>query len=417
MNVPSEHQKEVFDEICLKLETEREILLKGSAGVGKTFLVGIIVEYLKTKTASYRILCSAPTHKALSVIESKIKGEIKFNTLHSSLHYKAITNKNTGEREFVSVPSEKYPPLKGIRYWIIDEASMIDTEMLKNIRLHASKQFVKVIFVGDEKQLNPVGEEDSPVFIDPNLPCVELTEIVRQGHGNPIISLSRNLHKISDYQEHLTEEGKGYLYTINYGKIIEELAKVNGTDEFKYLAWTNTEVDKVNDAVRKKIYGKFPAKVEIGETIVMDGPYKDYTTNQEVKVETVEFLYYKRPVVIEDKPNFITEEVTFKAFKVNEDILILHDDSLSLYKRYVAILTNNSKKGMLKFETRNAFVDLFAKFKYNHALTVHKSQGSTYQQTIINVKNIEMNPHKKEKKRLFYTAVTRASDLVILYNV
>ena len=158
MSVLSEHQKEKFDEFCLKIETEKEILIKGSAGVGKTFLVSFIADYLKTKVASYRILCSAPTHKALSVIQSKINGELKFSTLHSSLHYKAITDKATGEREFVSVPSEKYPPLKGIKYWIIDESSMIDTDMLKNIRLHAYRQGVKVIFVGDGKQLNPVGE-------------------------------------------------------------------------------------------------------------------------------------------------------------------------------------------------------------------------------------------------------------------
>ena len=417
MNVLSEHQKEKFDEFCLKIETEKEILIKGSAGVGKTFLVSFIADYLKTKVASYRILCSAPTHKALSVIQSKINGELKFSTLHSSLHYKAITDKTTGEREFVSVPSEKYPPLKGIKYWIIDESSMIDTDMLKNIRLHAYRQGIKVIFVGDGKQLNPVGEEDSPVFIEEQLVSLELTEIVRQGAGNPIIELSRNLGRIIDYQEKLTEEGHGYLYTINYNKIIEELAKVNGTDEMKYLAWTNAEIDKINSEVRKRIYGEFPNKVELGETIVMDGPYKDYNTNQEIKVEKLEEIFYKRPVVLEERPNFISEEATFKVYKINDEILILHDDAIPLYKRYVAIMSANAKKNLLSFESRNNFMSLFATFKYNHALTVHKSQGSTYKQAIINIKNIEMNPNKKEKKRLLYTAITRASDLVILYNV
>ena len=80
-------------------------------------------------------------------------------------------------------------------------------------------------------------------------------------------------------------------------------------------------------------------------------------------------------------------------------------------------MSTNAKKNLLSFESRNNFISLFATFKYNHALTVHKSQGSTYKQAIINIKNIEMNPNKKEKKRLLYTAITRASDLVILYNV
>jgi hypothetical protein len=49
-----------------------------------------------------------------------------------------------------------------------------------------------IIFIGDNKQLNPVGEQVSPVFVQ-GYPKVELTEIIRQGEGNPIIELSRDL--------------------------------------------------------------------------------------------------------------------------------------------------------------------------------------------------------------------------------
>ena len=44
-------------------------------------------------------------------------------------------------------------------------------------------------------------------------------------------------------------------------------------------------------------------------------------------------------------------------------------------------------------------------------------QGQTFKQAIINVKNINFNRDSKEKEKMFYTAITRASDLVILYNV
>lgn len=44
-------------------------------------------------------------------------------------------------------------------------------------------------------------------------------------------------------------------------------------------------------------------------------------------------------------------------------------------------------------------------------------QGSTYKQAIVNIKNININKNYKEKTRLLYTAVTRASELLILYNV
>lgn len=44
-------------------------------------------------------------------------------------------------------------------------------------------------------------------------------------------------------------------------------------------------------------------------------------------------------------------------------------------------------------------------------------QGSTYKQAVVNVGNLNYNKNASEKERLFYTAVTRASDLLILGNV
>jgi hypothetical protein len=38
-------------------------------------------------------------------------------------------------------------------------------------------------------------------------------------------------------------------------KSLKELVlAVNGTDEWKYLAWTNSEIDRVNLEVRRRIY-------------------------------------------------------------------------------------------------------------------------------------------------------------------
>jgi len=42
-------------------------------------------------------------------------------------------------------------------------------------------------------------------------------------------------------------------------------------------------------------------------------------------------------------------------------------------------------------------------------------QGSTYKETIINLKDVDRNFNRKEKTRLLYTAITRASDKVNFY--
>jgi ATP-dependent exoDNAse (exonuclease V) alpha subunit len=381
------------------------------------------VERLAKITKAKRIMCSAPTHKALSVIRTKVTvdDDVKFTTIHSALHYRSITDKRTGERIFKSCPNPKWPPLNHIDYWIIDEASMIDSEMVKSIEECAKAQNTTVIFVGDGKQINPVGEDDSAVFHQ-DYAEAELTEIIRQGEGNPIITLSRNLPKIWEKKSNLLAgpEGQdvGYLYTQNLAKIIEELAQVNGTDEFKYIAWTNKEVDKINALVRFRLYGDYPAKIELEETIVFDAPYKNYNTNETVKVEELyKYTETMKVILTDNHKEKITEEVKFVVYCVNKNILILDDSSIPTFKRYAAIMNKNCKQNLLTFEERNNFLSTFASFKYNHALTVHKSQGSTYKTTVLNVRDISFNQNEKEKQRLFYTGITRASDLLILYNV
>ena len=418
------HQQEKYNEIINFIEEKQvRILLKGSAGVGKTWLLNVLVNKLSRLTKPKKIMCSAPTHKALSVIISKVivDEDVKFTTVHSALSYRSIIDKNTGEKLFKSSPNPNWPPLNNIDYWIIDEVSMIDSEMIYSIEKYAMAQKTTVIFVGDEKQINPVGENYSPVFYQ-YYPEVELTEIIRQGEGNPIITLSRNIPNIWDKKSNLVSgpEGQdiGYLYTENLAKIIEELARVNGTDELKYLAWTNKEVDKINTLVRQRIYGDYPAKIEEGETIVFDAPYKKYTTNEAVKVDKLyKYTETIKVVLTDNQKEKTVTEVKFVVYCVNSNILILDDSSIPTFKKYAATLNKNCKQKLLSFEERNKFLSIFASFKYNHALTVHKSQGSTYETTILNVKDIAFNRNEQEKQRLFYTGITRASQLLILYNV
>lgn len=44
-------------------------------------------------------------------------------------------------------------------------------------------------------------------------------------------------------------------------------------------------------------------------------------------------------------------------------------------------------------------------------------QGSTYKQAIVNHKDIKLCQDAVERERLYYTGVTRASDLLIIYNI
>ena len=161
------HQEQRLQESLGVLEKEQRIVIKGSAGVGKTFMVDELIGRLREKIPrKQKIYCCAPTNKAVAVVKNKVKERLnlEFTTVHSALKIKRNVNNRTGAVTFKPWFSEKYPPLKGVGLLIIDEASMLDSVLLKHVEEHATKNNCTVIFIGDEKQLNPVGEEVSPVF-------------------------------------------------------------------------------------------------------------------------------------------------------------------------------------------------------------------------------------------------------------
>ena len=434
----TQHQQEKLNQSLSFLEEGNRLLIRGSAGVGKTFMVNELIKALRESyiRGEQKIYCSAPTNKAVAVLKGKVDAHksVDFITTHAALKLKRNIDYKTGEISFKPAFDPKYPPLKGVRIFIIDESSMVNIELLNYIEEHALKNNCRVVFIGDDKQLNPVNEEDSPVFLK-GYPEVELTEVVRQKGGNPIIDLSRDLQMIKSGEGVRNDVG-GYIYTYDKDRVIETLAKVNGTDDLKYLAYTNVEVDNINKLVRQRIYGT-PAKIEVGETLVFNAPLGElYFTNEEILVEKVRICEKPFKFMVRRNPgsNDDYEEIVLKYYSINyktiqadgifnlkdsviDTIVVIHEDSEKDYNTVCGLLKNRAKLADIPWTEYYSFIEQFADLKYNHAITVHKSQGSTYKQAIVNIKNININQNEKEKKRLLYTAITRASDLLILYNV
>lgn len=55
-------------------------------------------------------------------------------------------------------------------------------------------------------------------------------------------------------------------------------------------------------------------------------------------------------------------------------------------------------------------MDRFAQLNYGYAITVHKSQGSTFKNVFIDIMDIFENRNQKERLKCLYTAITRSSN-------
>lgn len=432
----TEHQSEKLAEALEILNTGDFLIIEGSAGVGKTYLVSALANKLKELYGD-KVMITAPTNKATQVIVEKLT---EFNntkprrdrtgTIHSALKLVRKTNNKTGKFFYAPSLKTKYPPLDGIKVLIIDEASMVSKEILERIEEIQEEKNLKVIFVGDVKQINPVNEEDSPVFLQ-DYPTVELTEIIRQGEGNPIIDLSRNTKLIRSKEEVINSEGEGYTFSNDANKVILSLAEANGSDDLKFIAYTNKRVDQVNFAVRNTIYQN-PSKIEEGETLYFNEGYNtSYKTDEEITVEMLEvkikkFFYVDR---MEGKKE-VLKSINLKCYSLNPEytmdslgnviatdvILVIHEDSKEDFEKLCKDLKTKAIKYHIPWKFYYEFKEQFADLRYAHALTIHKSQGSTYKNVIIDTDSIKFCRKKKEKERLLYTAITRASKLVILYG-
>src|SRR6266403_2898280 len=157
--------------------------LKGSAGTGKTTITN---EFIKQCKFKYGVVVSAPTHKAKKVIERATN--LKSFTIQKLLGLRPNTDLDNFDINFPQFDSGAETEIQYFKLLIIDEASMLNTDLYDLICKEANRYNVKVLFIGDALQLPPINEIASKAITDVKN-IFELTVIVRQKDTNPLADL------------------------------------------------------------------------------------------------------------------------------------------------------------------------------------------------------------------------------------
>lgn len=410
-------QQEAKDMILDYLSGPKDgfILLYGFAGTGKTVTITHTMREYIQKTYG-QVVFTAPVNKAVKVLEKTLGVEADYMTIHSLLGLRPKINYRTGEMEFKPEGAPKVPQYDVI---VVDESSMLNQDLfdeLVNIDKH-------VIFVGDFKQLRPVGIENTvaaPFRKDMrdryNIQPKGLLEIIRQSPTSGIIPLSYKIRKNQFDTSMLPAYYKQYedLKPGTYQDVLTAFMtneSQQDSDYCKVIAYTNRTVDYMNSMIRNTLYNNPMNKIVPGERLIVDEPIlRDkavmYTTNDEVEVQDYDIVtlpyntqYYK----------------VYNTKLTDGNIInILHEDSQEDYDAYIKATVELARttKNRNYWREMYRFKETFAQVKYNYAITCHKSQGSTYQHVFMCMNDINFCKDPNDKQALWYTGVTRAAKTV-----
>jgi hypothetical protein len=422
--------------ICLG---ERAHLLTGYAGSGKTTLMQEVARsFLDMKK---KVVLTAPTHKAVGVLRKKVAQagiEAGCCTIHSLLSlvpYPAGAKTKLKRRKNAKHVTEDIV--------IIDECSMVDSELMIHIRKYLGHCFV--LFVGDPAQLPPVGEKESETFATKGRS--HLSTIMRQAQDNPVLQAAHAVREQQGKRFNLSwcksATAKPYGVYMPNGKTDEWLKKAFTSDEFKadndtfrYMCWTNAKVAEINTKVRRWIYGETIEPFSVGENVMMRAPiFSPFDSRNPLADRQILFNTNDEAPVVSIDASIIEGEFPERGeiegwnARIPAWVVTLRHEDGSLvmcripknqedFDEINAQLVAEAKHESARWGDRHDFAMEVAKLQSVYCLTVHNSQGSTYKNAFVDVGDIKRRSgtNPLECQQMFYVAATRPTHALMLVN-
>lgn len=380
---------------------ERYMVIKGRAGTGKSTLVEhlvpainkvakVVALLLQSETELPVHLCST-TNKASSVLASITNEET--STLHTLLGLTVKNDYQTGKSKLIRKGNSTVIENALI---VIDEAYYICPQLLEFVEKGTKN--CKIIFIGDPNQCAPVMQTHSPVE---DLKCrtEELTQVMR---NKGAITL------LGEHWREVVRTGVFTPFTVNDPNVlylkgtafrdqIDLHYSMKNTDENtnKIICWTNNQSVKYSDYVRG--FKGLPSNFVEGEYLQINNslPKKGFATDSIIRIK--QFYGAAKYHGIAGR---------YASLYKGEDLFI--PDS--------AVDYSNHLKGLARAKDWRAYYEIYESvpdLRPIHSCTVHKSQGSTYENVFIDLNDIGTCNIASDVARMMNVAVTRPTSKII----
>lgn len=365
------------------------MVLTGGPGTGKTTTINTIIRLLEDLKLS--IALAAPTGRAAKRMSQVTGCEAKtihrlLGTQHSAQGYNVFTH------------NEESPLSADVI--ILDEVSMIDVSLMASF-LKAVKPGARLIMSGDADQLPSVGAGNiiHDIIESGTIPVIKLGKIFRQAQESLIIV---NAHRINSGELPDLSDKSGDFFFLRR-KTPQESAQTV-VDLFKNRLPKSYGVNPISS-----IQVLSPTKKGAAGTVALNKLLQSHINPYDELRPQYEYgntVFRVGDKVMQTKNNY---DMTYTREDGEDGMGIFNGDMgiiESIYARdkYMVIVFDEDKRVEYPFAALDE-LDLA------YAITVHKSQGSEFPIVIMPVCSFAP---LLMSRNLFYTAVTRARDMVVL---
>lgn len=366
------------------------LILTGGPGTGKTTTVKGIITLMKNK--GMNVALAAPTGRAAKRMTELTGYEAK--TIHRLLEVEY----RDGATEPTFVYNRKNP--LDIDAVIIDELSMVDITIFDSL-LDALPLHSRLIMVGDKDQLPPVGAGNvlKDLTESEMIPVVSLDKVFRQAMESLIVT---NAHRVV----------KGEMPVLTRNDIESDFFLLKENSRYNASK-------KIVDLVTRRIPTTY------GIDVLTDVEVLCPSRKGEVGTENLNMLLQQKL----NPPSKTKRELKYKGYTLREGDKVMQiknnydvpwfknsDNGTGVFNGDIGILTKIDKANDILnvlFDDREAMYSLenAKELELAYAMTVHKSQGSEFGAVVMPVLS---TPPKLAYRNLFYTAITRAKNLLVL---
>ncbi len=424
------------------------MILRGSAGTGKTTLASAIVRAMAA--LKQKLLLLAPTGRAAKVF-----------ALHSghaayTIHRRIYRQKSAGDLSSFNLNDN----LNRDTLFLVDEASMIsnlglgETAFGSGCLLDDLMQFVyngqncRMLLIGDRAQLPPVGEEDSPALSAQVLRGygmrvyeADLNEVLRTSEGSGILwnaTMIRNLWSGEAGLVRLPQirfQGFSDIQVVTGDELVETLSSSyyrEGMDETIVITRSNKRANIYNQGVRNMVLDRDDELCRGDLLMIVKNNYFWTEGSKEIpflangdravvqRVRNVHELYgFRFAEVTMTLPDYDDYELTATVCLdtlTSEAPALTREQQEQLFNAVMedyADITVKTER-IKKLKSDRYYNALQIKFAY--AVTCHKAQGGQWAHVYLDQGYMTDDMLTPDYIHWLYTAFTRATDKLYLVN-